>query len=126
VPQMTKRHRLYAALVEKQNSDQCANNILGFITHVMNPVRHVDSRDYFETGRVKLNCVLAFSALSLREDGKLRAVTTARTLTEAEAMASALRKALVERKVHADVLKFCRSELLVDNYFHAVYALREE
>jgi uncharacterized protein (TIGR02391 family) len=36
-------------------------------------------------------------------------------------MASALRKALVERKVHADVLKFCRAELLVDNYFHAVF-----
>jgi len=36
-------------------------------------------------------------------------------------MASALRKALVERKVHADVLNFCRAELLVDNYFHAVF-----
>jgi uncharacterized protein (TIGR02391 family) len=47
--------------------------------------------------------------------------TTARTLTEAEAMASALRKVLVERNVHADVLKFCRAELLVDNYFHAVF-----
>jgi TIGR02391 family protein len=121
IPQMTKRHRLYAALLEKQNSDRCANIILGFITHVMNPVRHSGNRDYFETERAKLNSVLAFSGLSLGEDGKLRAVTTARTLTEAKAMASALRKALVERRVHADVLKFCRSELLVDNYFHAVF-----
>ena len=31
--------RLYAALLEKQNSDRCANSILGFITQVMNPVR---------------------------------------------------------------------------------------
>lgn len=121
LPQMTKRHRLYAALAEKQNSDRCANSILNFISHVMNPVRHVGSRDYFETERGKLNSVLAFSGLSLGEDGKLRAVTTARTLTQAEATASALRKALVERRVHADVLKFCRAELLVDNYFHAVF-----
>jgi uncharacterized protein (TIGR02391 family) len=121
LPQMTKRHRLYAALAEKQNSDRCANNVLGFIAHVMNPVRHVGNRDYFESERGKLNSVLAFSGLTLGEDGKLREVTTARTLTEAEAMASALRKALVERKVHADVLKFCRAELLVDNYFHAVF-----
>ncbi len=121
MPQMTKRHRLYAALAEKQNADHCANNVLGFIAHVMNPVRHVGNRDYFESERGKLNRVLAFSGLTLGEDGKLREATTARTLTEAEAMASALRKALVERKVHADVLKFCRAELLVDNYFHAVF-----
>ena len=121
IPEMTKRHRLFAALAAKQNSDGCANNILGFVTHVMNPVRHVGHRDYFEVERGKLNGVLAFSGLSLGEDGKLRAVTTARTLTEAEAVASALRKALVERKVHADVLKFCRAELVVDNYFHAVF-----
>ncbi|SNS70747.1 TIGR02391 family protein [Granulicella rosea] len=121
IPQMTKRHRLYAALVEKQNLDRCANNILGFITHVMNPVRHVGSRDYFESERGKLNSVLAFSGLTLGDDGKLREVKTARTLSESEAIASALRKALVERNVHADVLKFCRAELVVDNYFHAVF-----
>jgi uncharacterized protein (TIGR02391 family) len=121
IPQMTKRHRLYAALLEKQNADRCTNNVLAFITCVMNPVRHVSSRDYFESERGKLNTVLAFSGLTLGEDGKLRQGTTARTLSEAEAMASSLRKTLVERKVHADVLRFCRAELLVDNYFHAVF-----
>lgn len=118
---MTKRHRLYAALHEKQNTDQCANNVLGFITHVMNPVRHVGNHDYFESQRGKLNSVLAFSGLNLAEDGKFREVHTARTLSESEATARALRKALIERKVHADVLKFCRAELLVDNFFHAVF-----
>jgi uncharacterized protein (TIGR02391 family) len=121
IPQMTKRHRLYAALSEKQNADRCANNVLKFITFVMSPVRHVGNREYFETERGKLNRVLAFSGLSLGEDGKLREVSVASTLTEAEAMATALRKALVERRVHPDVLKFCRAELLVDNYFHAVF-----
>jgi hypothetical protein len=67
IPQMTKRHRLYAALAEKQNADGCANNILKFLTHVMNPVRHVGGRDYFETERGKLNSVLAFSGLTLGE-----------------------------------------------------------
>ena len=120
-PSMTKRHRLYTALAAKQNTDRCANNILKFITHVMHPVRHVQNGDYFETQRGKLNTVLAFSGLSLGEDGQLRQIDTARTLPQAEATARALRKALVERKVHADVLTFCRAELLVDNYFHAVF-----
>lgn len=120
-PSLTKRHRLYNALAAKQLTDHCANNILAFITNVMNPVRHVGANDYFESQRGKLNSVLAFSGLTLSEDGKLRPVQAASTLTEAEATARALRKALVERKVHADVLHFCRAELLVDNYFHAVF-----
>jgi uncharacterized protein (TIGR02391 family) len=120
-PGITKRKRLFAALDEKQNADGCANNVLAFIQHVMSPVRYVGSRDYFETERVKLNAVLAFSGIALGEDGQLRPGKTAQTLTEAEAAASALRKALIERKVHGDVLKFCRAELLVDNYFHTVF-----
>src|SRR4051812_8046047 len=87
----------------------------------MNPVRHVGRKDYFETERGKLNGVLSFSGLTLGEDGHLRTVKTAQTLTDAEAAASVLRKALIERRVHPDVLRFCRAELVVDNYFHAVF-----
>ena len=36
-------------------------------------------------------------------------------------MAGMLRKALVERRVHTDVIQFCKAELLADNYFHAVF-----
>ena len=32
-----------------------------------------------------------------------------------------LRKSLVERKVHGDVLRYCRAELVADDYFHAVF-----
>jgi uncharacterized protein (TIGR02391 family) len=77
--------------------------------------------EYFEREREKLNTVLAFSGLLLGADGQLTRVETARTLSEAEARASILRKALVGRHVHADVLMFCRAELLAENYFHAVF-----
>ena len=121
IPQMTKRHRLFQALKERQAQDHCANNVLRFVTHVMSPVRHVGNRDYFEREREKINMVLVFCGLSLAENGQLKQVQTASTLSEAEVRASVLRKALFERKVHADVIKFCRSELLVDDYFHAVF-----
>jgi uncharacterized protein (TIGR02391 family) len=121
IPEMTKRHRLYAALAQKQNTDGCANGVLAFIKHSMQPVRHVGNRDYFETKRAELNGVLAFSGLTLGEDGHLRHRSAAQTLTQAEEAASALRKTLIERKVHPDVLKFCRAELVADNYFHAVF-----
>jgi hypothetical protein len=49
----------------------------------------------------------------------LRAAGAARTLTEAEQRADRLQNEL-RRQVHADVLKFCRAELLQENSFHAV------
>jgi uncharacterized protein (TIGR02391 family) len=47
-------------------------------------------------------------------------VEEARTLSDAQRRAKELRADLVSRGVHPDVLKFCREELLADNYFHAV------
>src|SRR5262245_56550864 len=54
-PTITKRHRLFAALSAKQNSDGCANGVLAFVKHAMNPVRHVGNRDQFEQRRTHLN-----------------------------------------------------------------------
>lgn len=121
LPTMTKRHRLYEALRQRQHTDGCSNGVLRFVKHSMSPVRHVGNSDYFETKRAEINSVLSFSGLVLGADGSLKRRGTARTLTQAEASASALRKALIERKVHADVLAYCRAELIADNYFHAVF-----
>lgn len=120
-PSNTKRHRLFEALGTRQDQDRCANNVLRFVTRVMSPVRHVGNREYYEREREKLNAVLCFSGLTIGEDGKLRQVSAANTLSQAEARASALRRALIERKVHPDVLDFCRAELLAQDYFHAVF-----
>ena len=67
-----------------------------------------------------LNSALAFAGLFIREDGRVERRAVANTISEAEGRASLLRRALSERKVHPEVLKFCRAELLEDNYFHAV------
>jgi len=120
-PTITKRRRLFAALRQRQNRDGCANSVLAFVKRVMDPVRYVGNRDYFDRKRTEVNTVLAFSGLTVTEDGRLLRATAARTLSDAEAAANALRRSLIERKVHPDVITFCRAELLVDNYFHAVF-----
>jgi len=63
---------------------------------------------------------LAFSGIAVSPSGELSAVTKAETLTEAARRADELRAHLTTRGVHADVLRFCRAELVGDNYFHAV------
>jgi uncharacterized protein (TIGR02391 family) len=120
-PTITKRHRLFGALSLQQKTDANANGVLKFLTTVMTPVRYVANPGIFERERTKLNEVLAFKGIALGEDGALRKVETVRTLGAAQSRASALRKALGDRQVHPDVLRFCRAELLADNYFHAVF-----
>lgn len=120
-PNMTKWKRLYEAFSQKQQSDGCSNNICSFIQHSMNPARHYNDPDWYASTRYKLNQILSFEGLSLGEDGKLSKATKASTISEAAARASKLKESLINRKVHSDVLKFCKEELLVDNYFHAVF-----
>lgn len=120
-PNMTKWKRLSLAFSTKQAQDRCANNIVGFIQHVMNPARHHNRLDWFTDTRFRLNQALSFEGLFLGEDGLVILSKRATTISEAAARASRLKERLVLRNVHPDILKFCREELLVDNYFHAVF-----
>ena len=119
-PGMTKRIRLFDALVARQRIDGCANNVCAFIQGVMNPVMYVQLPDYFKSKQLELNRVLSFGGLRLNDEGKLEQCKQVRTISEAEAAADQLRRKLIDRGVHADVLKFCRAELVQANYFHAV------
>jgi len=121
LPGFTKRDRLFEALSQKQRRDGCANNIVAFIYRAMSPVRFTKNPHVFESRRFELNKALAFAGYSLGEDGKLREITTAHTLSEAQERAGKLYKQLLARSAHADILLFCRAELLQDNYFHAVF-----
>jgi uncharacterized protein (TIGR02391 family) len=119
-PGITKRKRLFAALCNRQRSDGCGNNVGQFIHKAMDPVRYTTSREMFDARRNELNQVLIFSGYFLGDDGRLRHKQAAQTLDDAEERADKLRSELRRRGVHADVLKFCRSELVRSNYFHTV------
>lgn len=119
-PALTKRHRLYNAFAYDQNTRNHRRQILGFIRHSMKPERFAREPERFEPMRALLNRALAFAGLSVDAAGALESVEQARTLSEAERRAQELRADLATRGVHADVMRFCRSELLADNYFHAV------
>lgn len=120
-PGSTKWKRLNSVLVNKQDLDKCANNILAFIEHTMKPSRYINNHEWFNNTRFELNKVLSFAGYSLQENGKISTTTKSYTISEAAAKASMLKEHLLIRKVHPDVLLYCREELLVDNYFHVVF-----
>ncbi len=87
----------------------------------MSPVRYVGTPKLFEERRSALNQALVFNGFKIEEDGRLRRTESASTLTQAQERAGRLYRLLLLRQVHPDVLKFCRAELLQENYFHAVF-----
>ena len=121
------RLRIYNAFAETQNTKKNRTNILEFSRLAMKPARYAREPRRYEPMRALLNQALAFSGLAVDETGELMDETgelmkaeAAHTLPEAQRRARELRADLEGRGVHPDVLRFCRSELLADNYFHAV------
>lgn len=119
-PETTKRYRLFAALDRRQDRDRCANHVLRFVEAAMQPVRFVTAPDWFEDLRGGVNEVLGFAGWAIDREGRIHSVSVKRQLAEPEERAACLRRELDRRRVHPDVLRFCRAELLVDDYFNAV------
>jgi len=119
-PGITKRDRLFAALKAKQDKDVCSNNVFGFLMKVMNPVNYIKQPDIFESRRQEINKVLLFAGYELSKNGEFKIVDKVKNLDEAEQRADKLSTELRNRKVHPEVLKYCKPELLQENYFHAV------
>ena len=117
---ITKRTRIYNAFVDSQNTKRNRTHIIQFIRLAMKPARYVRDPQRYEPMRALLNQALVFCGLCVDERGELTKTKAAQTLPDAQRRARDLRADLEGRGVHADVLKFCRTELLADNYFHAV------
>lgn len=119
-PTATKRYRLRDALLARQRKDGAANCVIGFITVAMEPVRYREDPALFTLRRDALDEVLVFIGLRVNDEGKVQRGVKAVTLTEAARHANSLRAELRRRGVHADVLRYCSSEVLERNAFHAV------
>lgn len=116
----TKWKRLFNAVAALQNKHQVGNHLIMFINRAMDPVRYTSRAEHFEERRESLNLVLAFSGYRVREDGKVVRSSRESTLAGARARAGRLKSILEDRQTHPEVFRYCRAELLEENYFHAV------
>lgn len=119
-PTNTKRYRLFNALAHEQNKHKCSNQILNFISLVLSPSRFVNNPTKFNELRILVNQQLAFVGYELQENGKYKVVEQASRITDVEIKVANLKQELERRKAHEKVFKYCRAELLQNNYFHSV------
>ena len=119
--QSTKWRRLYSIFLGIQRRDRSSNRILDFIQSYLAPARFVGRNEEFEQHLIELNTVLAFSGLEFGADGQFRNRPAVATLPEAERRADKIKSKFQGRPIHPEVLRYCKAELMQDNYFHAVF-----
>lgn len=117
----TKWRRLYSIFLDYQRLHGCGSHVVDFIRAFLTPARFVGRNDEFEARRQKLNAILAFSGLEYGADGQFHQIAAAKTLDEAEKRVRTIRAKFQGRRMHPEVLKYCRTELMQDNYLHAVF-----
>ncbi len=116
----TKWRRLRMNMWNQQIRDGHRLSVLAFIRKAMKPARYISNPEKFAIMKDNLNIALAFCGLIVDSAGNLALANKVHTLAEADARAKELREDMSLRKVHEDVLLFCKSEYLSDDYFHAV------
>lgn len=117
----TKWRRIKWSLIYKQQIDRCGNNIANFIKTILSPVKYVNNNSRFENARRQINAILLFSGVELTASGKYVLVERVSTISESQKRANIIMTKLKERNIHPQVIKYCNSELMQDNYFHAVF-----
>jgi uncharacterized protein (TIGR02391 family) len=118
---LSKWKRIFNALAVAQNKTGTGNFVLHFVQLTVSPKRFVNQPVQFDQLRDKVNRLLAFHGWHLTEDSRFKLINLAATINEARERAGRLSAELERRKVHPDVLTFCRPEFLQENYFHAVF-----
>ena len=119
-PTMTKWKRLFNALAQAQNEHQVGNHLIQFTNRAMSPARYTSSPELFTLRQDGLNVALAFAGYGVNDRGQVIRTTAETTVQGARARAKRLETALHQRGTHQEVFKYCRAELLQENYFHAV------
>lgn len=116
----SKWKRIFNALAKAQNEHQVGNFLIMFINRAMAPARYATKPELFAWRQDGLNVALSFAGYAVDDKGRVVHTTAESSVDGARSRAKRLHSKLEQRGTHDEVLKYCREELLQENYFHAV------
>ena len=117
---LAKRKKLFNAFAKSQNQKKCANNIILFIQNILSPQRYVNNKDMYNKLKSEVNKQLAFEGLSINDSNQIISIAKASRISDVQVKVDGLKSKLIEQGAHQLVFSYCNSELLANNYFHAV------
>ena len=121
-PGQTKWKRIYNALVTRQYKDRSGNCVIRFIAETMKPIRFVQNPARRSGLQAEMNEILVLEGLKVNDEGKVVRLKKgkASTLGEAAQRAGAIHTELRRRNAHSEVFRYCSTEVLQKNNFHAM------
>ena len=119
--QSTKWRRLDWVFNDSLQRTGSWDEVFNFIEHFVPPVKFAGNPAAFERLRRSINAYLLFAGYEYLDTGKIRQVAPVTTLGESEARLDSVRFKLSKRNIHAEVLKYCRADLMQEDYFDAVF-----
>lgn len=120
----TKWKRIYDTLNACQQSDHSSARIFEFIKTVLNPIRYTNSsrtENQYNEALQRTNIILSFSGYKIDSNSNIIQIKQAQNIEEALQQARNFYRMLISRKIHSEILKYCKPEALQENYFHAVF-----
>lgn len=120
---LNKRDWLYNCLASDINKNKSCTHVLQFIESVLSPISYTtkDKRDKYHWLLEETNKVLLLLGLQVGDDGKIREVAKATTLSQVDNRVNSLKKKLYDRSIHPEVVKYCEKDYLQKDYFDAVF-----
>ncbi len=114
-----KTDRVFYALKERQQKDNCGNNVLSFVLRLINPKRYNDESD-FEKDRTRINEKLLYEGIEIDKKGTTKIVRKAQTISESKERSLKLKEKIHGIGINREILPYCEEEWLKENYFHAI------
>ena len=119
-PGLSKAKRLYNSFVESYRATQSVDAVYKFVMYCLDPVQGLDDSHNYNEMRMKINQVLMLVGLEVCDNGRLRNIVAAQSLSEVQRRTRDLRNKLTVFGAHHMVLRCCKEEWLDQDYFHAV------
>lgn len=117
----TKWRRINESLLEKCINLKSDRPVLNVIEYVSKPSNYVDSPTIWNDLKRAINSILIFKGYELQDDGYVYTTKAVKTLNEAHQRLKSLKDEISSLTLHPEVTKYCKEELLQENYFHAVF-----
>jgi len=117
----TKWKRLNHSIIEKCNKEKSARPFFRIIEEILNPISFQDNHEEWYEAKRQVNFPLRFYGFELDDAGKIVKTMQTKTYSEAVSRSQNLLEKLEPYKIHSNVIKFCKPELLEKNYFHAIH-----
>ena len=116
----TKWKRLSATFKKYQNKTNTSARTFAIVEYLMNPVNFLDKTEAYHNQLAEINKVLRMQGYEINLSGKIERAEKITSIDEVSSRYDSLIQKLSQRGIHPDVLKYCKKELLEENYFHGV------